>query len=175
MAFQFAYSLDGSAVSNIKDFPLDTVANYKSGAGTNDVKKGDGVLLNAGLIRRQANAASPKIIGVVEGLEFTGLVASGQPYAAVNSSFTASATDTTKFPNGVVKVRVESDSVYRIPVTSGQTATNANLGVAYGISLSAAGDQTVDLTNTTNLAVKVVDRSADGKTVYVVVSSNSTF
>lgn len=175
MAFQFAYSLDGSAVSNVKDFPLDTLANYKSGAGTNDVKKGDGVLLNAGLIRRQANVASPKIIGVVEGVEFTGLVAQGQPYAATNSSFTASATDTTRYPNGVVKVRIESDSVYRIPLKTGQTATNANVGVAYGLSLDAAGDQTVDITNVSNLAVKIVDISKDGKTAFVIVNSNNTF
>jgi hypothetical protein len=50
MAFQYAYALDGSSTSNIKDYALDTAANYKSGAGTNDLKKGDLVVLAAGLV-----------------------------------------------------------------------------------------------------------------------------
>lgn len=178
MAFQFAYSLDGAAVATVKDFPLDTLANYQSGAGTNGYKKGDGVLLSAGLVRRQANAASPKIIGVVEGFEFLGLVASGQPYAAVNSGQTFQGTDTTKYPNGVAKIRIESDSVYKVPVfQTGAvvTAANSHVGGSYGLGLTAAGDQQVDLNNTTNLAVKIVDRSLDGKTVFVVVASNASF
>lgn len=178
MAFQFAYSLDGASVSTIKDFPLDTLANYQSGAGTNGYTKGDGVLLSSGLLRRQANVASPKIIGVVEGFEFMGLVAQGQPFAATNAAQGTSATDTTRFPNGVAKIRIESDSVYRIPVYQTgavTTATNAHLGGSYGLGLTAAGDQQVDLNNSTNLAVKIVDRSDDGKTVFAIVASNTTF
>lgn len=178
MPFEFAYSLDSSAVSAIKDFPLDTVTNYQNGVGTNGYKKGDLVFLNAsGLIARSKDAASNKAIGVLEGLTFTGLVQQGQPYAATNSSFTASVTDTTKYPNGLCKIRIESDSVYRVPVKSGQTATNANLGVAYCISQDATGDQTIDITKTTagQTLVKVVDYSKDGKFVFVIMASNTTF
>jgi hypothetical protein len=35
MAFQFAYTLDGEAASPVKDFALDSAANY----GTGGVKK----------------------------------------------------------------------------------------------------------------------------------------
>lgn len=175
MAFQFAYSLDSSAISTIKDFPLDTVVNYQNAVGTNGVKKGDLVFLNAGLVRRTTNVATPKAIGIVEGTEFLGLVAQGQPMAAVEAAQTAQAVSTTRNPNGVVKVRVESDSVYRVPVKSGQTAAQANVGGQYGISQDAAGDQTIDLTQVTNILVKVVDYSVDGKTVFVIMSTNTTF
>lgn len=172
MAFQFAYSLDSEATNIIKDLPLDTAANYKvtAGAGTNDVKKGDLVFQNAGLLRRNGTATGAGI-GVIEGQEFTGLVAAGQPYAAVNSSFIASATDVTRYPNGVGKVRIDkSASVYRVPVLQSgakQTATNAELGGTFCLGLTAAGDQQVDLNTTTTPAVKVLDRSADGKTLFV--------
>lgn len=166
MAFQFAYKMDGQSVGVVKDFLLDTLTNYQNGTGTNGVKKGDLVILNNGLVRRAAST-STAAIGVVEGTEFTGLVAQGQPYAATNSSFTAEAIDTTKYPNGVVKVRYHADAVYRVPVKSGQTATNANIGNLYGIATDASGDQTVDLTNTTNTLVRIVEISKDGKTVFV--------
>jgi hypothetical protein len=67
MAFQMAYSLDGSGVSSIQDFPLDTLANYQSGAGTNGYKKGDLVSLNAGGKIYRTKAADVKAIGVIEG------------------------------------------------------------------------------------------------------------
>lgn len=168
MSFVFAYNLDGSNTSVVNDFPLDTATNYKT-AGTNGVTKGDLVFLNAGLLRRTNNVASPKASGVLEGTEFLGLVAQGQPYAATNSSFTASAVDNTLYPNGVGKIRRDTTAVYRVPVKAGQTATNANIGVSYGISLDAAGDQTVDLTNVTNLLVKIEGFQPDGKVVYVTI------
>jgi hypothetical protein len=169
MAFVYAYSLDGDGAGVVKDYPLDTLANYQNGTGTNGVKKGDLVFLNAGLLRRVATGtASGSAIGVCEGGEFTGLVAQGQPYAAANSSFNANSINTTKNPNGVGKVRNDKISmVFKVPVKSGQTAANANIGVAYGIYTDAAGDQTVDLTNTTTTHVKVLDYTPDGKSVFV--------
>lgn len=167
MAFQYAYALDGTASSNIKDIPLDTTANYKTGAGTNDMKKGDLIFLSAGLARR-ATAATPTgtLLGVVEGGEFTGLA--GAPYTAVNSAFTASITSATKFPNGMCKAHMDKVNVYRVPVNSG-TITNANLGVAYNIILDAAGDQKLDITLTTVPACKVIDYTPDGKTAFVTI------
>lgn len=166
MAFEFAYSLNGNLASLVKDLPLDTLTNYQNGTGTNGVKRGDLVFLNNGLVRR-TGATTGQAVGVVQGKEFMGLVAQGQEYAATNSSFTAEALNTTKYPNGVVKVSMDHDAVYRVPVKSSQTATNANIGKSYGIAVDAKGDQTVDLTNTTQTVVKVIDISKDGKTVFV--------
>lgn len=171
MAFQYAYSLDAGDVAVIKDFPLDTVANYKTGAGTNDHKKGDLVFLSAGLARRvTAATATGTSLGVSEGGEFTGLVAQGQPYAATNAAITSDSISATKFPNGITKVRPDKAAVYRVPVNQAgakQTADNADIGKALNIILDAAGDQKVDLNLTTVPHVKVVDYSKDGKTVFV--------
>jgi len=166
MAFEFAYSLDGNAALPIKDFAVDTLAGYKTAAGTNDAKKGDLVFLNAGLVRRNV-VTTGAALGVLEGLEFTGLVAQGQPYAATNASFSSKVTDLAANPNGVAKVRLDKAAVYRVAVNTGQTATNANLGVSYAIAIDAAGNQTVDITTTTTPAVKIIERSADGKKVFV--------
>lgn len=168
MAFTFAYDLTGDGTSVVKDFSLDTVANY----GTGGVKKGDLVFQNAGLLRKATAAtASGTSLGVLEGQEFTGLIAQGQPYAATNSSFTASAINTTKNPNGVGKVRNnKATSVFKAPVKSGQTAANANLSVAYGLFVDANNDQQVDLTNTTATLVKVLDYTPDGKYVFVTLT-----
>ncbi len=172
MAFVFAYTLDGDSTGVVKDFPLDTAANYNvtAGAGTNGVTKGDLVFQVAGLLRRNGTATGAGI-GVLEGQEFTGLVAAGQPYAAVNSSFTASAIDATRYPNGVGKVRNDkSSTVFKVPVfQTGAvvTATNAHIGGSYCLGITAAGDQQVDLNTTTTPAVKVIDRSDDGKFVFV--------
>jgi hypothetical protein len=166
MAFQFAYSLDSNPNSVVKDSPLDTTANYKTGAGTNDAKKGDLVFQSAGLLRR-AISTTGVAYGVMEGTAFTGLIAQGQPYAATNVAFQAEAIDPALNPNGVGKARIDKGAVYRVPVKSGQTATNAMFGQSYTISLDAAGDQTVDTAVQTTPCVKIVDRSADGKTVFV--------
>lgn len=168
MAFQFAYTLAGDSGIALKDLPLDTVANYKTGAGTNDMKKGDLVFQSAGLLRR-AVATTGAAVGVVDGGGFTGLVAQGQPYAATNASYTADITNTGLNPNGIAKVRVDKSVVYRVPVqqTGTLAATNAHLGQSYTIALDANGDQTVDLDVQTTPCVKVIDRSADGKTVFV--------
>lgn len=171
MAFQMAYSLDGSGVSSIQDFPLDTLANYQSGAGTNGYKKGDLVSLNAGGKIYRTKAADVKAIGVIEGFEFTGLVAQGQPYAATRASWNDSAQDTTKYPNGVVKVRVETDTVYRIPYTGGTPV----IGTAYAIVLDAAGDQKLNVASVVNPLVKVVDVDTATTMAYVTMASNNTF
>jgi hypothetical protein len=169
MAFTFAYTLDGSTTSVVKDMPLDTVANYKTGAGTGDAKRGDLVFTSSGQLRRSI-ATTGTAYGVLEGQEFLGLVAQGQPYAATNSSYTAEAVASTKYPNGVGKVRIDKAAVYKVPVNQGgatQTATNANINVSYAIILDAAGDQKVDLNTTTTPAVKVIDYTKDGKSVFV--------
>lgn len=170
MAFQFAYSLDGD-VPVAKDFPLDTAVNYNTGAGTNNVKKGDLVIQTSGLLRRAVAASAGAVIGIVEGTEFTGLIAQGQPMAAVNSSFTASAIDTTKNPNGVAKVTNDKPTaVFRVPVSQASgtiTLTSAMIGSSYQIILDAAGDQTVNLNLTATPCVKILDFSKDGKTAFV--------
>lgn len=171
MAFQFAYTLSGNASGSVvKDYALDTAGNY----GTGGVKKGDLVFLSAGLLRKtQAGTATGTSLGVIEGQEFTGLVAQGQPYAAVNSSFTASVTDTTKYPNGVGKVRADKGGVvYKVPVRQAgavQTATNAHVGSNYNIILDANNDQQVDLNLQTASHVKIVDFTPDGKFVFVTI------
>lgn len=169
MAFVFAYSLDGNHAGPVVDLPQDTNANYRNTVGTSNVTKGDLVFLNAGLLKRTINAATPKASGVVEGTEFLGLVAAGQPYAAAKGSFNAAAENLTLFPNGVVKVRRDPLSVYKVAASSGQTATVANIGGSYGISQISSGEQFVDLTNTTNLLVKVEAMTPDGKFVYVTI------
>jgi hypothetical protein len=171
MALSFAYSLDGSGLSSIQDFPLDTVSNYQSGAGTNGFKKGDMVSLNASGKTIRTKAADTKSIGVVEGFEFTGLVAQGQPYAAARASWNDSAQDTTKYPNGVVKVRVETDSVYRVPYTGGTPI----IGTAYAIVLDAAGDQKLNVASVVNPLLKVIDVDTATTMAYVIMASNNTF
>ena len=169
MAFVFAYSLDGNHANPISDFPLDTATNYKTSAGTNGVTKGDLVFQSGGLLRRSI-ATTGAALGVLEGPDFTGLIASGQPYAASKASFLDEASNTTLNPNGVGKVRTSKQSVYRVPVnTAGAVdlATNAHIGGKYAIALDAKGDQTVDLNTTTTPAVKVEDFTPDGKFVYV--------
>jgi hypothetical protein len=164
MAFVFAYSLDGNHANIIKDFPLDTPANFPVA----DQKKGTLVNQVSGLLRKMG-AASGTSVGVLEGGEFTGLVAAGQPYAATKSSFTDAATDVARNPNGVGKVRLDKSSVYRVPVYqtgATVTATNAHIGGSYAINL-ATGDQQVDLNVTATPSVKVIDRSNDGKTLFV--------
>lgn len=171
MAFQFAYSLDSNPTPVIKDLPLDTATNYKTSAGTNGVTKGDLVFYSSGLLRRSiATTGSATVAGVLEGGEFTGLVAQGQPYAATKAGFMDSATDTTRYPNGVGKVALDKAAVYRVKVSTAgavDVATNAHIGQSYTIALDAAGDQTVDLNVQTTPCVKVVDRSADGTVVFV--------
>jgi hypothetical protein len=168
MAFQFAYTLDGEAASPVKDFALDSAANY----GTGGVKKGDLVFLSGGLVRKvQAATVANSGLGVIEGQEFVGLVAPGQPYAATNTSFTAQAINTTKNPNGVGKVRADKTSVvYKVPVKSGQTAATVNVGVGYGIALDGNNDQSIDLTVTATAQAKVIDYTTDGKFVYVTLT-----
>jgi hypothetical protein len=184
MALEFARTLDGSDGMQIQDFALDTwavaAAGYNQGITGNSAapKKGDLVYLSAGKLRRCADAAGQEPIGIIEGFEFVGLggpATATNPVdnSAVNAAFTASVTDTTRYPNGVAKVRTANNAVYRIPVVT--TAGLANVGIAYGITVAATGDQSLDLTETTNTVVKVVDYSKDGKTAYVVPVTNPTF
>lgn len=181
MAFEFAYALDGSSVSTVKDFPLDTVGTSSAGynvgiANTTKPRRGDCVFLVAGKMRKQYDVATPKPVGVIEGFEFTGLADTGL-YAATNASITADAVNTTKFPNGVAKVRVESDSVYRISPKTGQTVTAAMIGGSYNIFVDTANnnDQQIDTTLSTNACVKVVDVDLAKNKLFVMMVSNNTF
>lgn len=182
MAFEFAYALDGSSISTIKDFPLDTLGTASAGynvgvANTIKARKGDCVFLNAGKLRRQYDVVTPKAIGVVEGFEFLGLADAGTTYAATNSSFTFGGIDTVKFPNGVAKVRIETDSVYRVSPKNGQTVTAGLIGGSYNIYVDTANnnDQQIDITLSTNSVVKVVDVDIAKNKLYVIMATNNTF
>lgn len=165
MAFIYAYSLGAGSTLTVKDLPLDTAANFP----VVQQKKGTLVNQTAGLLRR-VGAAGGTAIGVMEGTEFVGLVAQGQPYAATNTSFTSEAIDTGKNPNGLGKVRLDKAAVYKVPVYTGgatDVATNAHIGNSYAINLDGNGDQQVDLNVTATPSVKVVDRTLDGTFVFV--------
>lgn len=164
MAFQFAYALNGDGTGVVKDYPLDTVGNYGA-----TPKKGDLVFLSAGKLRKVVAATpSGSAIGNLEGQEFLGLVAQGQPYAATNSSFIANATDATKNPNGVGKVRQDKTaSVYKVNAKAATTIGAANIGVAYGIAVDGNGDQSIDTANTTTTHVRVIDYTPDGLYAFV--------
>lgn len=172
MAFVFAYNEEGGAASDVVvDVPLDTVANYKNSVGTNSYTQGDAVTMASGLLKRSKDVTTPPAIyGVLEGIEFLGLSQDSTLYPVSQASFNAASINTTLFPNGVGKVRVSTAAVYKVAVKSGQTAAVANRNVKYGLSQDAAGDQTVDLTNTTNAQVTVKDFTPDGKFVYVKLS-----
>lgn len=159
MAFTYAYSL-GGGMSTIVDYPLETVANYKNGVTrTNGVTKGDPVLLVSGLLKagKDGATATVKILGVLEGVEFKGL-ADGGTYAASSASFGSHVLDATNFPNGVGKVRIDNDAVYKLPTKATQTLANANVGVSYGIFQdTTTGDYQMDTgSTTTNVLVTVV-------------------
>lgn len=171
MAFIMAYSMTGDLASPIKDLPLDTNTNYLNGAsGVTAPKKGDLVMMTAsGLVKRckaGAIGAGNAIIGVLESKEFMGLVAQGQPNAAVNSSFASEALNTTKFPNGVGKVRMDKQVVYKVALKA--AAADPVLNLAYGIAVDGTtGDQTVDTADTTNTYVTIVDYDATSKMCWV--------
>lgn len=172
MAFEYAYSLDGVIAPVVKDLPLDTLTNYQNTTGTNGVKKGDLVFIDAtsGLVKRSKAGAGVLATGVLVGKAFTGLVAAGQDYAAVNSSFTADVTSA-KFANGQGKVNIDKTTVYRVPASAAASA--ANIGKSYGILNAATGDQTVNLADTTNTCVKVLDFATVSGVNYVYVTINS--
>lgn len=159
MAFEYLYSLDGTIAPVVNDFALDTLSNYQNTTGTNGVKRGDLVFIDAtsGLIKRSKAGAGVLATGVLEGQEFMGLVAAGQPYAATQASFTAEAINVTKNPNGVGKVNIDKMTVYKVPASAAVTA--AHLGKVYGILNAASGDQSVNLADTTNTCVKVIGGS----------------
>lgn len=132
---EFAYSLNGSLV--VKDFEID--AAYTS------PKRGDFVVINgSGKIAKTVAGTGTAISGVLEGQEFTGLVAQGQPYAATNTYPLADAAK-----RSIVKVRVGKEAVYRIP--KGNVAA-ANIGATVGFDANGAGD-----TAATAKPLKVLD------------------
>lgn len=132
---EFAYSLDGGLV--VKDFEIDS--SYTA------PKRGDFVVLNAsGKIVKTVALTGTAITGVLEGQEFTGLVAQGQPYAATNTYPLADAAK-----RSIVKVRIGKEAVYRVPVGN---ATAANIGAVVGFTSAGAVD-----TAATAKPLKVLD------------------
>ena len=164
MSFIFAYTLDGDSTGVVKDYPLDTIGNFPVAGQL----KGTLVKLASGLLQRcGTGAAGTGGIGVMEGIEFTGLIAQGQPYAAKNTSFTASITDTTRYANGMGKVRIDKTSaVYKVKASA--AVTNSHVGGKYGITLTGT-DQIVNLADTTNQAVTVVDIDIPNQSLYVTI------
>lgn len=159
--FEFAYSLDAKANQSVVDLPIDTTANFAQANRT----KGQLVVLVSGLVRQAATGASAVgAIGVLEGEEFTGLVAQGQPYAATNASQTASVTDATAFPNGIAKIRRSKEAVYR--AVGSVAAANAHIGGKYGITTTGAA-QVVNIADTTNQVVEVVEVDIANNILYV--------
>lgn len=118
---EFAYSLDGGLV--IKDYELD--------AGYASPKRGDFVVITNGKIAKVVALTGTTISGVLEGQEFTGLVAQGQPYAATNSFPFADAQK-----KAIAKVRIGKGAVYRIP------KGDATVGIAVGVDANGAAAAT---------------------------------
>lgn len=124
---EFAYSLDGG-IGIIKDYAA------SSGYSASVAKKGELVEISATTGNPvKLTGTSTVCHGVIEGSEFVGLVAQGQPYAATNASKTASATANA---NGTLKVRIGKEAVYRIPAG---TVTAAHIGQAVGVDANQAG------------------------------------
>lgn len=158
---EFAYSLDGG-IGIVKDFAL------SAGYNATVAKKGELVYVDSATgYPVKVVAASTKCTGALEGVEFTGLVAQGQPYAATNASKTASVTGAA---NGIGKVRIGREAVYRVPVKSGATLTVANIGTTAGVLVDGNGVQTID-TAAVGKPLTIVDISPDGKTAFVTAST----
>jgi hypothetical protein len=119
---EFAYSLDGG-IGIIKDIAL--AATYNASTA----KKGEFVVTDGAgaLIKAGANAA--KITGVLEGIEYTGLVPN-----TVNASQTASVVGAA---NGVGKVRIGREAVYRVAAGA---IVAGDIGKAVGINAAQALD-----------------------------------
>lgn len=140
---EFAYSLDGG-VGVIKDFNF--AAAYASTA-----KKGDFVVTDASGNIVKVAAAGATITGVLEGSEFTGLVP-----GTANASKTAAVTGAA---NGVGKVRINREAVYRIPAGN---ITAANIGSTVGVTAAHAGD-----TAAAAKPLRVI--AVDGSTAFVTI------
>lgn len=147
---EFAYSLNSEQAGVVKDFVL---------AAAGGAKKGELVRLNSSGLAEKALASGNKGFGVVEGTEFTGLAQGGE-YAATNASKTASVTGVA---TGVVKVRTDNSSVYRIAISAGSPV----IGGSYDIAVDGTtGVQTL-VGTTSHPQLKVVD--IVGTTAFVTV------
>lgn len=122
---EFAYSTDGG-MGIVKDYLAS--ASYSAAIA----KKGEFVDLDASGFPRKASGTTTLITGIVEAIEFTGLVAQGQPHAATNASRTAQASGAA---NGVLKVRLGKEVVYRLPRGN---ATATHIGLAVGLDANHA-------------------------------------
>lgn len=112
---QFAYNVDGGNTVT-KDYPLDSTYNATT------AKKGDWVVLNgSGKIVKVVAGTGTTVTGLLEGVEFTGLVA-GTPWATKTASVTGMA-------DGMAKVRLGKENVYRMPIGN---ATAAFIGQPVG-------------------------------------------
>ena len=152
--FTFAYNLNGDSAITIKDFPV--AAGYTPA-------KGDLVYLNGSGQITSAAINTATALGVVSDKNFTGLIASGQPYAA--------ATDSGTINNGAVKGKVYMDAsaVYRVPATGGTPV----VGTQYAVAISS-GDYKLDVANTAGSTkfATCVDYDASTGNAFVVLDVN---
>lgn len=149
--FEFAYALDGVQATPVLDFAPN--AGYTP-------KKGDIVKLNGTgeVIVGTAGAADTAVLGVCEGGNFTGLVP-GTPVVSTNN------------PGSIAKVRVDSASVYRIPLkAAGATPV---VGTKYGTIL-VSGDFQLDTAVVAAGAIyKVVSYDSVTRDVFVAIDSTA--
>lgn len=139
MAFQYAYDLSDESVV-VKDFIADS--------GFTGGKRGDVVVLNASGNVAAAGNNPTTVLGVYEGGEFKGLVASGQPYAATT------VTQNNLSQNTYAKVRVSPTAVYRVPLKAAASAPV--IGTAYGCTSGTAptgSNAVIDTANTSTGAI----------------------
>lgn len=154
MAFIYAYSLSDEEIE-VKDFPL---------TGTVPAH-GDAVILNASGQVTLAAANPTTLLGVFEGANFQGLVASGQPYAAVTVTNNSQGTT-------IGKVRVAGNAVYRVPYV---TASGVPVvGVKYGCTSGTApvgANAVLDKANTTQAIFTVVDVDTANAVAFVSINT----
>lgn len=158
MAFTYAYSTTDEDIV-VKDFALAAGAS---------VAKGDVVVLNgSGQVAASGNNPT-SVLGVLVDLSFTGLVASGQPYAA--TTVTNNSQNST-----LAKVRISPTAVYRVPLKSGATAPT--IGTKYGCASGTApagAAAVIDTANTATGAIfQVVDFDSTTNNCFVIITGSA--
>lgn len=160
MGFVYAYDLSDETVI-VKDFIAD--AAFTTG------KRGDIVVLNASGNVVAAGNNPTTVLGVYEGGNFQGLVASGQPYAATT------VTQNTLSQNNISKVRVSPTAVYRVPLKAAATAPviGSKYGCASGTA-PAGATAVIDTANTATGAIfEVVAYDAANTNVFVKIANSA--
>lgn len=157
MSFVFAYNLNGDSSVNIKDYPI--ASGYTP-------KRGDLVYLDGTGALNACAVNTATALGVVSDTNFTGLIASGQPYAASTVTGVVGG-------NGAKKGKVYLDAsiVYRVPVKSGSGTPIA--GTKYAVAV-VSNDYQLDVANTagSTLFGTCVDYDSATGNAFVVLDSN---